>query len=103
MQRTSAELLGISDKTGSKWERDNGMPKLSLMPSLCAAFVFNWSHPVYKCTSFEDGKLVFCNTYYDERCCVAEIGGCEDYAVESYAEYVSQHFDWRWFHTQKDS
>ena len=29
-------------------------------------FIFNWSHPIHKCISIENGKLVFCNSYYDE-------------------------------------
>ena len=29
-------------------------------------FIFNWSHPIHKCTSIENGKLVFSNSYYDE-------------------------------------
>lgn len=40
-------------------------------------FLFNWSHPIHKCTSFENGKLVFRNSYYDERWYAAEIGGRE--------------------------
>ncbi len=36
-QRTLAELLGISDKTVSKWETGNGLPEVSLMLPLCEA------------------------------------------------------------------
>lgn len=28
--------------------------------------VFGWSHPIHKCVSVENGKLVFCNSYFDE-------------------------------------
>lgn len=34
-QRQLAELLGISDKTVSKWERGNGFPEVSLLLPLC--------------------------------------------------------------------
>ncbi len=34
-QRELAELLGISDKTISKWERGNGFPEVSLLLPLC--------------------------------------------------------------------
>lgn len=40
-------------------------------------FIFNWSHPIHKCTSFENGKLIFCNSYYDESWYAAKIGGKE--------------------------
>ena len=40
-QRSFADILGISDKTVSKWERGNGMPELSLMPPLCDALKIN--------------------------------------------------------------
>lgn len=36
-QRQLADLLGISDKTVSKWERGNGLPEVSLMLPLCEA------------------------------------------------------------------
>ncbi len=29
-------------------------------------FLFSWSHPIHKCVSIEDGKLVFSNSYFDE-------------------------------------
>lgn len=29
-------------------------------------FVFGWSHPIHKCVSVEDGKLVFSNSYFNE-------------------------------------
>ncbi len=34
-QRQLADLLGISDKTVSKWERGRGLPEVSLMLPLC--------------------------------------------------------------------
>ena len=34
-QREFADVLGISDKTVSKWECGNGMPELSLMQPIC--------------------------------------------------------------------
>lgn len=36
-QRALADILGISDKTVSKWECGNGMPEVSLMLPLCEA------------------------------------------------------------------
>ena len=36
-QRQLADLLGISDKTISKWECGNGLPEVSLMIPLCDA------------------------------------------------------------------
>lgn len=38
-------------------------------------FIFNWSHPIHKCTSIEDGKLVFSNSYYDEEWYNAQLQG----------------------------
>lgn len=29
-------------------------------------FVFSWSHPIHKCVSIEDGKLIFSNSYFNE-------------------------------------
>ncbi len=34
-QKQLADLLTISDKTVSKWERGNGLPDVSLLPKLC--------------------------------------------------------------------
>lgn len=34
-QREAAERMGISEKTVSKWETGNGLPKVSLMLPLC--------------------------------------------------------------------
>ncbi len=38
-------------------------------------FIFNWSHPIHKCTSIQNGKLVFSNSYYDEKWYNAELQG----------------------------
>ena len=40
-QRQFAEILGISDKTVSKWECGNGMPELSLMLPVCEILKIN--------------------------------------------------------------
>lgn len=40
-QRQLADILGISDKTVSKWERGNGLPEVSLMLPLCEALHIN--------------------------------------------------------------
>ncbi len=40
-------------------------------------FVFSWSHPIHKCTRFEEGRLIFDNSYYDESWYAAAIGGRE--------------------------
>ena len=29
-------------------------------------FIFSWSHPIHKCVSAENGKLIFQNSYFDE-------------------------------------
>lgn len=29
-------------------------------------FVFGWSHPIHKCVSVENGKLIFSNSYFNE-------------------------------------
>lgn len=29
-------------------------------------FIFSWSHPIHKCVSIENDKLVFSNSYFDE-------------------------------------
>lgn len=29
-------------------------------------FIFGWSHPIHKCVSVENGKLVFSNSYFNE-------------------------------------
>ena len=38
-------------------------------------FVFGWSHPIHKCVSVEEGKLIFSNSYYNEEQYLADIGG----------------------------
>lgn len=40
-QRQLADILNISDKTVSKWERGNGLPEVSLMLPLCQALKIN--------------------------------------------------------------
>lgn len=40
-QREFADILGISDKTVSKWECGNGMPELSLMLPVCEILKIN--------------------------------------------------------------
>lgn len=40
-QRELAEILGISDKSVSKWECGNGMPDISLMPPICDVLKIN--------------------------------------------------------------
>ena len=29
-------------------------------------FVFGWSHPIHKCVSVENGRLIFSNSYFNE-------------------------------------
>lgn len=29
-------------------------------------FIFGWSHPIHKCVSIENGKLIFSNSYFNE-------------------------------------
>lgn len=40
-QRQLADMLGISDKTVSKWETGNGLPEVSLMMPLCELLHIN--------------------------------------------------------------
>ena len=40
-QRELAELMGVSDKTVSKWECGNGMPEISMLMPLCQALQIN--------------------------------------------------------------
>lgn len=40
-QMQLADILGISDKTVSKWERGAGLPEVSLMIPLCDVFEIN--------------------------------------------------------------
>lgn len=39
--------------------------------------LFNWSHPIHKCTQLAEGRLIFCNRYFDEGWYAAQIGGGE--------------------------
>lgn len=41
------------------------------------AFVFSWSHPIHKCVSYENGHLIFSNSYFDEGWYSAEVGEYE--------------------------
>ncbi len=38
-------------------------------------FIFSWSHPIHKCVSNENGRLVFSNSYFDEDWYCADING----------------------------
>jgi transcriptional regulator with XRE-family HTH domain len=40
-------------------------------------FVFGWSHPIHKCVSVEDGKLVFSNSYFNEEWYCADMNDKE--------------------------
>ena len=40
-------------------------------------FLFSWSHPIHKCTLYQNGRLVFVNSYFDESWYSAAIGGRE--------------------------
>ena len=40
-QRELAEILGVSDKSVSKWECGNGMPDISLMLPICNILKIN--------------------------------------------------------------
>ena len=40
-QRELAELMGVSDRTVSKWECGNGMPEMSMLMPLCQALQIN--------------------------------------------------------------
>lgn len=40
-------------------------------------FVFGWSHPIHKCVSVEDGKLVFSNPYFNEEWYCADMSDKE--------------------------
>jgi len=37
--------------------------------------VFSWSHPMHKCTDYENGRWVFVNSYFDESVYEADIYG----------------------------
>lgn len=37
-------------------------------------FIFNWSHPIHKCVSLEMNKLIFSNSYFDEKWYSAGMG-----------------------------
>lgn len=37
-------------------------------------FVFGWSHPIHKCVSVENGRLIFSNSYFNEEWYRADMG-----------------------------
>ena len=39
--------------------------------------VFGWSHPIHKCVSVEDGRLIFSNSYFNEEWYRADMGDKE--------------------------
>lgn len=40
-------------------------------------FVFGWSHPIHKCVSIDNGKLIFSNSYFNEEWYRADMGNME--------------------------
>lgn len=40
-------------------------------------FIFGWSHPIHKCVSFENGELIFSNSYFNEAWYCAAMGSKE--------------------------
>lgn len=40
-QRELGDIIGVSDKTVSKWECGNGIPEVSLMMPICEALKIN--------------------------------------------------------------
>jgi transcriptional regulator with XRE-family HTH domain/SAM-dependent methyltransferase len=40
-------------------------------------FVFGWSHPIHKCVSVENGKLIFSNSYFNEEWYCADMSDKE--------------------------
>lgn len=45
-QKQPADILGISDKTVSKWERKNGFPYISLLLPLCNELNISVNEPL---------------------------------------------------------
>lgn len=41
------------------------------------SFVFGWSHPIHKCVSSENGRLVFSNSYFNEQWYRADLDGSQ--------------------------
>ncbi|MDE5819403.1 MAG: methyltransferase domain-containing protein [Lachnospiraceae bacterium] len=41
------------------------------------AFIFGWSHPIHKCVSVENGKLIFSNSYFNEEWYCADMSDKE--------------------------
>lgn len=40
-------------------------------------FIFGWSHPIHKCVSVEDGRLIFSNSYFNEEWYQADMSSKE--------------------------
>lgn len=40
-------------------------------------FIFGWSHPIHKCVSVENGRLIFSNSYFDEEWYQADMNAKE--------------------------
>ena len=40
-------------------------------------FIFSWSHPIHKCVSQENGKMIFANSYFDETWYSVSVGDKE--------------------------
>ena len=53
-----ADIIGISDKTISKWERGAGLPDVSLMMPLCAALEISVTCPDCGKTSMCKHRIV---------------------------------------------
>ncbi len=56
-QREFADILGISDKTVSKWECGNEMPEFSFMQPICKILKINLNE------LFSDGHILFISVY----------------------------------------
>ena len=53
-QTALAEMLGISNRTVSKWENGDGLPDISLLPSIAKTFgitVDEYFERVYRCAN----------------------------------------------------
>ncbi len=95
-QRELADSLGVSDKTVSKWECGIPTNYFDVIYSVYGIgwttqlnktfqhvysylkkggiFVFGWSHPIHKCVSVENGRLIFSNSYFNEEWYRADMG-----------------------------
>lgn len=45
---------------------DKTFKQMALYLKKNGTFIFSWSHPIHKCVSIENDKLVFNNSYFDE-------------------------------------